>query len=257
MNIESKNTEPNFTELESCFNTLNDIGITLKNTIKFQDDIFEKFSKIINNFEMEYKGKKVTPEKQHEEFKREFMKSMNDNPEIDKGKKHSMIFLQLLIINLYKLIEIHPTLIKNLKKMDEEKLEKSLQDFWQPIQKQEKRIRDWRNNIVAHAKDSAKKMTTFSKIDENFQSFPKEIHLLATCAILYISGISRNVPEFSNAIAALQRQMKYPKNAYLVSEWYEIQNEIGTLIENVKKTLKKNGYNNKIDFISGTKYPRK
>jgi len=251
-----KNSEHYFTELESCFNTLNNIGIHLKNTVEFLDDVFEKFLKISDEFEIEYKREKGTSKIPKEEFEREFWKSMNSNPEIVKGKKYSMILLEHLIINLYKLIEIHPTLVKNLKKMDEDLLEKSLQDFWQPIQNQEKRIKNWRNKIIAHAEYSAKKMVTYPKVDENFESFPEKIHLLSNYGILYISGISLNIPEFKNAIESHQRQMKYPKNVFKIIEWEMNQVKIGKLIKIVKKTLEKNGYQNEIDEILGRKYPR-
>lgn len=249
--------ESNFTELESCFIMLNNTAIRIKNAVEFQEDVFEKLLKILSDYEKEVKEKNNNQPIPEEEFKQEFLKTMETNPEVIEVKKLSSILMEYLIINLSRLLEIHPTLAKNLREMGEEMLEKSLQDFWQPIQKQAKRIKRWRNKIVAHADKKAKNILTYPEVDENYEFFPREIFLMSVCVLLYTAGISRNVPEFADAIKSHTRYTRYPKNIFTIFEWQETHKELGQLVENAKKTLEKNGYYNEIDEISGRKYPRK
>lgn len=215
---ESDKPESNFTELESCFIMLNNTATLIKNAVEFQDNVFEKLLKITSDYEKEIKEKYNNQSITEEEFKQEFLKTMETNPEVIKVKKLSSILMDYLIINLSKLLEIHPTLAKNLRETGEEMLEKSLQDFWQPIQKQAERIMEWRNKIVAHADERTKKILTYPEVDKNYEFFPREVFLMSVCALLYTAGISRNVPEFTGAIESHKRYTRYPKNAFKIIE---------------------------------------
>jgi len=254
---ESDKPESNFTELESCLIMLNHVAICIKNAVEFQEDGFEKLLKITSDYEKGIKEKYNNQPITEEEFEQEFLKTMQANPEVTEVKKLSPILMDYLIINLSRLLEIHPILAKNLREIGEEMLEKSLQDFWQPIQKQAERIMTWRNKIVAHADERAKKILTYPEVDENYEFFPREVFLMSVCALLYTAGISRNIPESVASIESHKRYTRYPKNAFKIVEWQETHKELGQLIENAKKTLEKNGYYNGIDEISGRKYPRK
>lgn len=249
--------ETQFSPLENCLIVLNHTINNLISAVQFQDDGIKELKQKILDFANDNPAEKINPQGlSQEEIAKKFLTLMNADPEIKKIKRLSMILYEYSIINLRKLLEIHPTLVKHLRELEEEELEISLQDFWQPIQKLEKRIIDWRNKFIVHANYNAKKHLKYTDIDENYEFLPKEIFFASICAILYCSGIAQNLIEFSSAIDTHQRQIQYEKNAFKVVEWENVHKELGQIIKKAKKTLKKNGYNSKIEFIAGRKYPK-
>lgn len=246
-----------FTSLEACILVFNNTMNNLINAVKFQDDATAKLNAKLLDYAKNENLPKIPTDEEGTKLARRLVERLNAEPETIDIKSLSMILYEYTIINLRKLLEIHPILVRHLEELGEIELERSLQDFWQPIEKLKKRILQWRNKFAAHAKDNAEKHLKFTDIDEKYEFLPKEIFFASICAILYGSGIAVNLIEYSNTIKSHNRQIHYERNAFKIFEWENTHKEIGELIKKVKKVLEKNGYKNNIEYIGKRKYPRK
>lgn len=252
----ANNSKVEFNSLESCIIMLNYTVNHLRNIIELQDSGFDKMAKLVDNF-VSTQPKKIQDGKFNKKDIQQGIEKLNQNYEIKKIKTIARIVHDYTVINLYNLLEIHPILVKHLNNMNEIELEKSLQDLWNPIQKLQPRIRKWRNKIIAHAEDIAKKHKPLYEIDEDYEQFGNEIFFATLCAVMYCSAISLNLPEYGNSIASHRRQIQYAKNSFTMTEWKNTHNRFSILTDQVMQNLKNNGYLHHIKFKIDKKYPRK
>ena len=158
---------------------------------------------------------------------------------------------EYMILNLYKLLEIHDSILgKILKKLDATELEKSLEECWKPIKELKKEIGNFRN-ILAHSKDQANNYYSYMDKDPNFYKTQTKVIIATKAAILYISEIFENLSDV-NEIATISHQARvgsmklwYPQN-----ELPSVDKELKKILEKTKKSLNDNGF----IFVGGLSY---
>ncbi len=136
-----------------------------------------------------------------------------------------------LVLNLYKLIEIHDSILgKILRDNQEIELEKCLEPSWKAIKEIESKIKDYRN-LIAHSKELANNYESFMDLDPNYYQTQTKIIVAAYAAIFYISGIFENLPD-------LYKTSRIPFEAKIakIKSWPPSE-EIGNALVTTNKVL--------------------
>lgn len=231
----AKSNDNEFSEMESCIIILNLTANHLTTAVQIMNDSIAKLDEHIILYS----------------------EGIDPDGEIRDSKNMFLIAYEYAILNLFKLLEIHPLLVRHLKESGYESLELALQEVWKPIQKIEKRIRDWRNKYIAHAKNNAKKLEIYTDFDENYSELPREVFVASVNAILYCGAISSNMElEYSYAIEKFQRHVQYERNAFKIAEWKDTHKDFKIIFKNLKDALEKNGYDGDIIHIEQMLFSR-
>lgn len=213
--IITENQEIN--QIEACFIELNSIGYRLTWA---SNRLFKHALKLPN-----------------------FIVSGSEPPDLPENKFMVRSMWEYMILNLYKLLEIHDsTLGKVLKELDETKLEKSLEECWKPIKELEEKIRKYRH-ILAHSKEQANNYINYIDRDPDYYITQTKVIVAAKTAIFYICAIFENLPDvYSKAIASQQSRVKAIKQWPPQDELPNAEKEVVEILKKTNQTLEKNGF---------------
>ncbi|MGI0047744.1 MAG: hypothetical protein ACREBB_11245 [Nitrosotalea sp.] len=155
------------------------------------------------------------------------------------------VLIDLMVIRLYRLYEIHPILGKVLNERAEEirNLLKILSDVWNQIKSYRKKIKLWRNNRVAHSNDQAKKYVPIHIIDEDYKNTIKDILLCSRLAFWYYYVIYCNAKDLFDVADSIY-ETRYGKSDYIYSHqmWRDIDKDEETVISEINEKLQKGGF---------------
>lgn len=148
-----------------------------------------------------------------------------------------------IILNLYKLIEIHDSILGKI--LNENKaidLEKCLEPSWSVIRDLREKICLYRNSI-AHSKDQANNYISFMDMDTDYYQTQTKLIVAANAAIFYISGIFENLPDlYSNSRVSLKFKLDKIKEWHPHDEITNARQSAIDVLNITNETLVKNGY---------------
>jgi len=195
-----------------------------------------------------------------DEYANFFMKGffLDHEPSIDEQKQlNKMVFqnqvvltalFERLVINLYNLKEAHGEFKGYIQSKGLEGLEKSLEDCWNPIEDQCELIAKWRNQILAHGKTWNKDII-FAITDITTDTFEARqiIHLCAAYAVIYTQGITKNIPDYQEALKAfIGKHQDIPNFNY--KDYLKLKPQIEKILEESKSRLQRDGFNSDIEL---------
>lgn len=154
-----------------------------------------------------------------------------------------------LILNLYKLIEIHDSVLgKILKENDEIELETCLEPSWKYIKNLKDEIGIFRNSI-AHSKEQANNYVSFIDMDPNYLKTQTKIIIAANAAVFYISGIFENMTDlYSNSRISFNHKLSQITPWHPDEEIMKAKQEVIDLLSKTNGNLKNMGILNHIQW---------
>lgn len=165
------------------------------------------------------------------------------HPELHKDKFLVKSMWDYLILNLYKLIEIHDSVLgKILKENDAIELEKCLEPSWKYIMDLKEKIGIFRNSI-AHSKEQANNYVSFMDMDSNYLQTQTKIIIAANAAVFYVSGIFENLTDlYSTSRVSFNQKISQIKLWHPDKEIGNAKQEAIDILSKTNDNLRKNGY---------------
>lgn len=154
------------------------------------------------------------------------------------------ILFDHIILQLDQLLEIEPFIqLAEVKTYPSHELTKSLKKIIEPIQIMEKKIRIFRNNLVAHVKDQVFDFKPMQKLDPDYNNTLRQINLLSRLAVCYILGLFANLPDY--ALAMIEKENlsnDIEADVEFIEWWAKMKEEEKGIIERTNEVLRKNGF---------------
>lgn len=142
-----------------------------------------------------------------------------------------------LVLNLFKLIEIHDSILgKILNDNDATELEKCLEPSWEVIKDIEVKIRVFRHSI-AHSKEQSNNYVSFMDMDPDYYQTQTKIIVAAGAAVFYICGIFENMRYLYD-----NSRISFKTILGKIKEWPPHE-EIGNAHHEITKILKQTNQN--------------
>ena len=148
-----------------------------------------------------------------------------------------------LVLNLYKLIEIHDSILgKILKDNGMIELEKCLEPSCKAIRELEDKSRIFRN-ALAHSKEQANNYVSFMDIDPDYYQTQTKIIVAASVAVFYISGIFENLIDlYKNSRISFNAKLEKIKKWSPSEEITNAEQEALEILRKTNDNLTKKGY---------------
>ena len=148
-----------------------------------------------------------------------------------------------LILNLYKFLEIHDSVLgKILKDNDALDLEKCLEPSWNEVKGLQEKISKYRH-MIAHSKSLANNYLSFMEIDEDYYETQTKIIIASQAAVFYISGVFENLKFlYDNSRISFNHKIKKVKEWHPRDEVSDAKKEIEKILEKTNEELFKNGF---------------
>jgi len=165
------------------------------------------------------------------------------DPELPKNKFMVKSMWEHLILNLYKLIEIHDSVLgKILSDNDVTDLEKCLEPSWNAIKKLDGKIRTFRHSL-AHSKELANNYVSFMDMDPDYYQTQTQIIVAANAAVFYISGIFENLTDlYKNSRISFDVKIKNIKKWPPLDEIGNAKKDAIKILTKINLNLKESGY---------------
>jgi hypothetical protein len=164
-------------------------------------------------------------------------------PELFKDKFLVKSMWEYLVLNLYKLLEIHDSILgKILKENDVLDLAKCLEPSWTPIKDIKVQLGLYRN-AIAHSKDQANNFVSFMDLDPNYYQTQTKIIVAAHTAMFYISGIFENLPDlYSKSRIPLNLKIAKIKEWHPRDETSNAEQAAADILKQINENLVKSGF---------------
>lgn len=148
-----------------------------------------------------------------------------------------------LVLNLFKLIEIHDSILgKILKENKETELEKCLEPSWKAIKDIEEKIKNYRH-LIAHSKELSNNYVSFMDLDPDYYQTQTKIIVAAYAAVFYIGGIFENMSDlYSNSRISFNIKLTKIKSWPPHEEIGNAKDKTKEILGMTNKNLTKGGY---------------
>lgn len=174
---------------------------------------------------------------------------------LDKVQSLSDIIFEHMIIQLYKLFEIHSQLGKCLVNINQKKLMQSLKEDWKDIYKNKGKIILWRNKLITHSEKQSKNYVPYYKVDPNYRKTIYEIFSISRYAVTYLWAILRNITtQFVESTETKYEEMNNLEKEDAIRLLAKTIINEKKFFKKINNNLKKNGFDSVI-YCGYEKWP--
>lgn len=161
-------------------------------------------------------------------------------------KKMDLMFdvlLEYSILQITNFFEILPKLsIVERKTFDNAILSKSLKIILEQIQKNESKIKIWRNKVVAHSKEQSRDYIPYYIRDQDYVETFKNVLLTSRLIVHYGTNFLQNLPTDYDMAKIVVRFQNMDVETFPLKKWWsEMKKNELAILENTNNVLRVNG----------------